>query len=93
MGTKTSRIGPANFIIFVIIIVLGLSAHLWVRLEVVRQGYEHQTLVSIKKKIIEENRQLRLRYAEIVSPARIEKYAKQKFGLSKPEEKQFRYLK
>ncbi|MBN1115407.1 MAG: cell division protein FtsL [Oligoflexia bacterium] len=85
--------GKKRVIAFILIVMSGLIGYLWTRLEVIRYGYEYQDLASIKKKLIEENRRIRLQYARELSPERVEAYARERLGLDKPVEKQFRYLK
>ena len=84
---------PIDIVFFIVILMLGVTGYLWSRLQVVSLGYDHQQLVSMKKKALEENRQLKLKYADLASPARIERYSREKLGLVKPSEKQFRYIK
>jgi cell division protein FtsL len=78
---------------FVLILTIGATFYLWTRLQVVKLGYEHQRVAQAKKQLIEESRQLSLKYAELVTPARLERYAREKLGLKKPDEKQFRFIK
>ena len=78
---------------FILILTVGATFYLWTRLQVVKLGYEHQRIAQIKKQLIEENRQLSLKYAGLITPARLERYSKDKLGLKKPDEKQFRFIK
>ncbi|MEI6092455.1 MAG: hypothetical protein WCQ47_02085 [bacterium] len=78
--------------LFVVIIVFSILLFLWLKLEVVKLGFEHQDYLKIKKEALEENKMLRLQYADILSPSKIEQNAKDNFGLSEPKEKQIRYI-
>jgi cell division protein FtsL len=90
---EKNRLRFKDVFLFIIILMAGVTSYLWTRLQVFKLGYEHQRVSQIKKKLIEENRQLSLKYAELVAPARLEHYAQDKLGLKKPDEKQLRYIK
>lgn len=79
--------------LFFIILFFGIIFFVWSRLEVVRLGFEHQDYIKKKKEVLEENKMLRLEYADILSPSKIEQNAKENFGLVEPTEKQIRYIK
>jgi cell division protein FtsL len=64
----------------------------WIRLEVVRLGFEHQRYVKQKKDVTDRNKQLKIEYANTLSPSKMEQYAKESLGLVEPSEKQFRYI-
>ena len=80
------------FLFFFIVTSTSL-AFLWLHLDIRNLNYEYQLLVIDKNKLVEENKKLQINYAEINSPIDIEKIAKEKLGLIKPKEKQFRYIK
>jgi len=91
--SENRRLRNIDIILFVIILMLGVTAYLWSRLQVVNLSYEYQKITVVKAKLSEENKRLQLEYAGYISPARIEQYAKQNLGLVDPSEKQFRYIK
>ena len=79
--------------LFVLITFSGIILFVWLRLEVLKLGFEHQDYLKQKKEVLEKNKELRLEYADILSPSKIEKNAKDNLGLVEPTEKQVRYIK
>ena len=71
----------------------SLLIYLWITLVVITSSYSHQEVVNNKKELMQDNRRLSIEYANLTSPAKVEEYAKQNFGLDQPAEKQFRYIK
>ena len=78
--------------LFFLILFAGVILFVWIRLEVVRLGFEHQSYIKQKKEALEKNKQLKLEHANILSPSKIEQYARDNLGLVEPSEKQFRYI-
>lgn len=75
------------------IVVAGLLLYLWITLEVITSSYSHQEVVSKKRDLMQENRKLSIEYTNLTSPAKVESFAKENFGLDQPLEKQFRYIR
>ncbi|HOW16219.1 MAG TPA: cell division protein FtsL [bacterium] len=75
------------------LIFASLLVYLWITLTVITSSYSHQEVVNNKKELMQENRRLSIEYANLTSPAKVEEYAKEHFGLDQPAEKQFRYIK
>lgn len=78
---------------FIVILALGLTAYLWVSLQVLYSGIEYEKLKKQKVVAINKHKDLEIEYSDVVSPANIEYYAKEYLGLIQPSEKQFRYIK
>ncbi|MCX6112049.1 MAG: cell division protein FtsL [Proteobacteria bacterium] len=79
--------------LFVLILFIGAVSFVWLKLEVLKLGFEHQDYLKQKKEVLEKNKQLTLEYANLLSPSQIEQYAKKDLGLVEPTEKQIRYIK
>jgi len=75
------------------IVVGSLILYLWITLEVITSSYRHQEVVGKKKDLMQENRVLGIEYTNLTSPAKVEAFAKENFGLDQPKEKQFRYIR
>lgn len=93
MKDKNKKIRFIDVFLVIIILMVGLTSYVWTRLQVIKLSYEHQRVSKMRKDLVEENRQLSLKYAELVAPAKLENYAQNKLGLKKPDEKQIRYIK
>ena len=78
---------------FIIIFVLGVTAYLWISLQVLYSGIEYEKLKKHKVVVTNKHKDLEIEYSDLVSPANIEYYAKEQLGLIQPSEKQFRYIK
>jgi len=74
------------------IVILSIIVFLWVTLEVITSSYDHQDVIKRKTGLMQENRKLNIEYTKLTSPAKIESYAKENFGLNQPTDKQFRYM-
>jgi cell division protein FtsL len=77
----------------VTLIIFGILYNLFLSLMSLSLNYEYREVSKIKKALEKENKNLIVKYSSLSSPARIGKYAREKLGLIKPMEKQFRYLK
>lgn len=87
MPTRRQKAG------FVIILLMACMLYSLVRLEITRLGYEHQNYVKKKRQLLDEDKQLRIEYANALLPSNIEHELKEKHGFIKAEEKHFRYIK
>ena len=79
--------------LFMLITFSGIVLFVWLRLEVLKLGFEHQDYLKQKKEVQEKSKELRLEYANILSPSKVEQNAKDNLGLVEPTEKQVRYIK
>jgi len=82
-----------NKIFFWVIVFVGVVVYLFINLEVVESGLEHQKLKAKKQEAMNRNKDLKIEYSDVTSPESVEKYARDNLGLAPPSEKQFRYLK
>lgn len=62
--------------------------HVWLRLQVVRMGYVLSTTSKLRARLEQENRELKVELATILSPDRLEELARQRLGLAAPEKGQ-----
>lgn len=76
----------------VAIFFLVLFIYIFITVSTVDLDYEYRE-VSKRKNIVDKiQRELVLKYSNLTSPSRIEEYAVKNLGLTKPKEKQFRYI-
>jgi len=87
MPTKRQRIA------FVVILIVGVMLYSLVTLEIIRLGFEHQSYVKKKRQFLDEEKQLKIEYANALLPSNIESELKERHGFIKAEEKNFRYIK
>jgi cell division protein FtsL len=62
--------------------------HVWLRLQVVNQGYALSATTKLQQRLEQEQRELRLEYATMTSPERVEALARRRLGLRPPEKGQ-----
>jgi cell division protein FtsL len=62
--------------------------HVWLRLRVVNEGYGLSATTKLQQRLEQEQRELRLEYATLTSPERIEALARRRLGLRPPEKGQ-----
>jgi len=71
---------------------LGLVAivlvHVWLRLQVVHMGYVLSTTSKLQNRLEQENRELKVELATLISPDRLEAMARKRLGLAPPEKGQ-----
>ncbi|MEI6080380.1 MAG: hypothetical protein WCQ53_07080 [bacterium] len=79
--------------LFFLIFFIGVISFVLLRLQVVRLGFEHQEYIKKKNEALEKNKQLELEYANVLSPSKIEQYARENLGLVEQTQKQTRYIK
>ncbi|HEY7715450.1 MAG TPA: cell division protein FtsL [Candidatus Binatia bacterium] len=74
------------------ILIAGLIAlvliHVWLRLQVVHLGYVLSTTSKLHSRLEQENRELKIEWATLTSPERLESLARQRLGLRAPEKGQ-----
>ena len=74
---------------FAALIAVAL-VHVAIRLQVVKRGYEISERSRERRELDEENRRLTLERSMLRNPARIEKIAREKLGMRRPEPSQIR---
>ena len=74
---------------FVALVTAGL-AHVGLRMKVVRLGYDISELSRERRALDEEHRRLQLERSLLRDPARIERLAREKLGMRRPDPAQLR---
>ena len=65
-------------------LAVPLLLYVWQRVEFLGRSYELEALKKQKQELVEMNKQLTVERSFLVSPARVEKIARQKLGLREP---------
>ena len=69
--------------------LVGLALlHVWLRLQVVRLGYVLSTTSKLQSQLEQENRELKLELATLISRPRLEAMARTRLGLVEPDKGQ-----
>jgi cell division protein FtsL len=66
----------------------AVLVHVWLRLQVVQVGYVLSTTSKLQGRLEQENSELKLELATMVSPDRLEALARKRLGLVPPEKGQ-----
>ncbi|HWP23908.1 MAG TPA: cell division protein FtsL [Candidatus Binatia bacterium] len=73
----------------VALLVVGLIGvtlvHVWLRLQVVQMGYVLSTTSKLQSRLEQENRELKVEWASLLSPERLEALARKRLGMIPPE--------
>lgn len=69
------------------LIISGLFAYIWPRVKLVTLVYDYSTLRTEEKKLVHQNRMLKLELAAIKSLEKVEKIATEKMDMIQPEDK------
>lgn len=62
--------------------------HVWLRLQVVQMGYVLSTTSKLQNQLEQENRELKVEFATLTSPDRLEAMSRRRLGLRPPEKGQ-----
>jgi cell division protein FtsL len=95
-GVDQSRLRPSpkSYWRLAASVVLGIGligvvlVHVWLRLQVVQMGYVLSTTSKLQSQLEQENRELKIEFATLTSPDRLEAQARQRLGLGPPEKGQ-----
>lgn len=68
-----------------LLIILMVFLYVWTHIDIINRGYEIEGLLTRKKELEKANMFLTIEISSLTSLDRIEKRAKNEFGLSKPE--------
>ncbi len=69
--------------------LLGVALlHVWLRLQVVHMGYVLSTTSKLQSQLEQEQRELKVELATLMSPERLEAMARRRLGLTAPEKGQ-----
>ena len=69
-------------------LIAAVLVHVWLRLQVVRMGYVLSTTSKLQARLEQENRELKIELATLMSPDRLEALARRRLGLAPPEKGQ-----
>jgi cell division protein FtsL len=69
---------------FALVVLLNV----WLRLQVVNQGYALSATTKLHERLEQEQRELRVEHATLTSPERLEAMARRRLGLRPPEKGQ-----
>jgi cell division protein FtsL len=81
---ERSRRGNLGRVFFVILVVAGLMLYVGGKVQIVRLGYQIETLEREKQGLERENRSLLIEASSLTSPARIEEIAVKRLGMVRP---------
>ena len=88
-GTRTKAASrKSNFLLFALLMLFLIGASLfyvWSRIQVIQYGYEISHAMKNGRGLAEENNKLRLEIATLKAYARIERFATEELGMSKPK--------
>ena len=62
--------------------------YVWLRLQVLNQGYALSAITQLQQRLEQEQRELKLEHATLTSPERLEALARRRLGLRPPEKGQ-----
>jgi len=71
-------------LLFLSVVVMAFLLYIWYPLEIVETGYSIQKLYELRSTMKAENNRLKLEYASLASPARIQYIARKKLGMVEP---------
>jgi len=74
------------------IIMTGIIFYVWLQVQMVGLSYEISSAQKQKKELVEINKKLRIQWASLRSPDRIERIALNQLGLRPPERGQIEIL-
>jgi len=74
------------------ILLAGILFYVWLQVQMVGLSYEISTAQKQKKELVETNKKLRIQWASLRSPDRIEQIALNQLGLRPPERGQIEIL-
>jgi cell division protein FtsL len=74
------------------VVVLGAVAHVGVRLKVIHAGYALGQAEEARDRLEEEHRKLLIQVAQLRSPERIEKIARDQLGMVHPDPSKIRVI-
>jgi cell division protein FtsL len=81
-------------LILMFVSVVGAAlAHVTLRLGAIRLGYAISVETRERQRLEEEDRRLRLERSLLRSPARIERLAREKLGMTRPDPAQIRVVR
>jgi len=82
------RRGVLRYSVILLCFASVVLLHVWLRLQVVNQGYALSATTKLQQRLEQEQRQLRVEYATLTTPDRVEALARRRLGLRPPEKGQ-----
>jgi len=80
---RRRRVLRYGVVLFCFALVILLNV--WLRLQVVNQGYALSATTKLHDRLEQEQRELRVEHATLTSPERVEALARRRLGLRPPE--------
>lgn len=74
--------------ILALVLTGATLVHVWLRLQVVQVGYVLSTTSKLQSRLEQENRELKVELATLISPERLETLARKRLGMVPPEKGQ-----
>ena len=90
---KRLEIKFSTVIIVSLVLMVTALVYVWSHLNSTKLNYLIAEEISIRDNLIEENKRLKVEYATLRSPKRIEAIAKNKLGMHYPEREQVIFIK
>lgn len=84
---KQRQVFFSTLLLGICLVGLALS-HVWLRLQVVHLGYVLSSTSKLYNQLEQENRELKVELATLISPERLETMARTRLGLVEPEKGQ-----
>ena len=91
-GTGKTRM-TGVWILLMLAFIFELFFYTWCRVQCTSLGYHISSLYAVQKRILEQQKNLKIELARLKSPARIEKIAREQLGLVIPRQEQVIRLK
>lgn len=88
-----SSVKYSTILTIVLVLMAASLIFVWSHVRLTELKYQIAKEISIKESLLEENGKLKVEIATLKSPQRIEKVARDKFGMSYPEREQVIFLK
>jgi cell division protein FtsL len=85
---RRNRENPIPIALLVLGLVGVTLVHVWLRLQVVQMGYVLSTTSKLQSRLEQENRELKVEWASLMSPERLEAMARKRLGMIPPEKGQ-----
>jgi cell division protein FtsL len=77
-----------RYSLILVCFALVVLLHVWLRLQVLDQGYALSATTKLQQRLEQEQRELRVEYATLIAPERVEALARRRLGLRPPEKGQ-----
>ena len=87
-GAQTRRRRVLLLALLTVCLIGAVLVHVWLRLQVVQVGYVLSTTSKLQNRLEQENRELKLELATMISPDRLEALARKRLRLAPPEKGQ-----